>query len=251
MPSLEAAIERARRQNRTVKITESDINVAENEIGVAESPFYPRLNLELGATAGRDINVAENEIGVAESPFYPRLNLEFGATAGRDIDGATGADNDATALVVMRWNLYRGGSDIAQRRVALGRMSQAMAQRHVATRNAEEETRRSWVQLRTATDRVPVLASAVQLNRRVRNAYNDQFFNQGQRSLIDVLNAENELFIASGRLVSAEQARIFAAYRLLAATGDLVDVLALEMPPAADERKRTPVPNDPRPTRTR
>lgn len=219
--SLEGAVERSRRQNRTVKITESDVTVAEREIDVADAPFYPRLNLEVGATRNRDI------------------------------DGARGDDNDVSALVVMRWNLYRGGSDIAQRRVALGRMSQAMSQRQVATRAAEEETRRSWVQFWTASDRIPALSNAVQQNRAVRNAYNEQFFSQGQRSLIDVLNAENELFIAMGRLVSAEQTKIFAAYRLLAAMGDLVDVLGLEMVAEADAAKPAPVPSDPRPGKKR
>lgn len=217
--SLETAIERARRQNRTLRITESDVAVAEREIEVADAPFYPRVNLEVGATRNRDI------------------------------DGAKGDDNDVSALVVMRWNLYRGGSDVAQRRVALGRMSQAMAQRQVAARNAEEETRRSWVQFSTASDRLLPLGNAIERNRRVRNAYNDQFFNQGQRSLIDVLNAENELFVARGRLVSADQTRTFSAYRLLAAMGDLVDVLSLEMPVEADETKPAAVPADPRPGR--
>jgi outer membrane protein, adhesin transport system len=216
---IDAALERARRANRTLRITESDVKVAEHEIGVAEAPFYPRVNVELGATRNRDV------------------------------DGARGDDNDASALLVMRWNLYRGGSDVAQRRAALGRMSQAMAEREVAARNAEDETRRSWVQFWTASDRLPALSTAVQQNRRVRNAYNEQFFNQGQRSLIDVLNAENELFISTGRLVSAEHARTFAAYRLLAATGELVDVLGLEMPAEASESRRAAAPVDPRPSR--
>ena len=218
--TLDAAIERSRSGNRALKITEADISVAENEIGVADAAAYPKLNLELGAT--RD----------------------------RNIDGTRGDSNDASALVVMRWNLYRGGSDQAQRRVALGRMSQAMAQRHATARSTEEEARRSWVQYQTASERIPPLTGAVEKNRRVRDAYTDQFFNQGQRSLIDVLNAENELFVSQGRLVSAESSRVFSAYRLLAAMGELVNVLQLEMPPEADEGRGAKVPDDPRPARS-
>lgn len=218
--TLDAAIARGRSGNRALKITEADISVAENEIGVADAAAYPKLNLELGAT--RD----------------------------RNIDGARGDSNDASALVVLRWNLYRGGSDEAQRRVALGRMSQAMAQRHATARTTEEEARRSWVQYQTANERIPPLGGAVEKNRRVRDAYTDQFFNQGQRTLIDVLNAENELFVSQGRLVSAESSRVFSAYRLLAAMGELVDVLQLELPPEADEARRTKTPEDPRPSRS-
>ena len=41
---------RAKLANRTLRITESDVKVAEQEIGVAEAPFYPRVNVEVGAT---------------------------------------------------------------------------------------------------------------------------------------------------------------------------------------------------------
>jgi len=213
---LDAAVERARKQNRTIKITEADVVVADREIDVAESTFWPKLNIELSGTKNRDV------------------------------DGTPGPDNDAQALVVLRWNLFRGGADVAQRRVALGRMSQAMAQRSVAFRQAEEETRRSWVAYRTASERLPSLQSATLQNRSVRDAYTRQFFELGQRSLIDVLNAENELFVASGRLVSAQQARVFAGYRMLAAMGELITQLGLEMPPEGDESKPAAIPEDPR-----
>ena len=215
--TLDDAVERARRQNRTIKVNEADVVVADREIDLADASFYPRLNLEL--------------VGALNN----------------DLDGVKGPDNNAAALLVFRWNLYRGGSDIAQRRVALGRMSQAMAQRSVAFRQAEEETRRSWVAFQTTTDRLPSLQSAVLQNRSVRDAYTRQFFDLGQRSLIDVLNAENELYVSSGRLVSAQQARVFAAYRLFAAMGELVTQLALDIPPEADERKPAAIPEDPRP----
>jgi adhesin transport system outer membrane protein len=213
---IDEAIERARASNLTLKVTESDVVAAEKEISSAESAFYPKLNLELGMSRNRDI------------------------------DGARGEDNDASALMVMRWNLYRGGVDQAQRRVALGRMSQAMSQRQVALRNAEEEARRSWTQLQITNERLPSLDGARNQNRAVRDAYATQFFNRGERSLIDVLNAENELFVSNGRVASAEHTRVFAAYRLLAAMGELTSTLGLETPPEADEKRRTVVPQDPR-----
>jgi hypothetical protein len=192
--TLDSLIERARRNNRTLQVTQSDIRVS------------------------------EREVEAADSAFYPKVNLEFGASRNRNADGTRGDDNDASALVVMRWNLYRGGSDIAQRRVALGRMSQTIAQHHVAARATEEEVRRAWILLQAAEARIPVLAAAVEKNIRVRDTYATQFLTR-DRSLIDVLNAENELFVSNGRLVSAETARVAAAYRLLAATAELVRAL--------------------------
>ena len=54
---------------------------------------------------------------------------------------------------------------------------------------------------------------------------------------------------AEARLVSADQTRTFSAYRLLAAMGDLVDHLGLEIPPEADETRPAKTPADPRPGR--
>jgi adhesin transport system outer membrane protein len=150
-----------------------------------------------------------------------------------------------SALLVMRWNLYRGGADAAQRLVSLGRMSQTIAQNSVAARTTEEDVRRAWILKQTADERIPVLASAVQKNVLISQTYRDQFVNSG-RSLIDVLNAENELFVSRGRLLTAELARIVAGYRLLALTGELVNALELEGVLESDPARRTASPTDPR-----
>lgn len=213
--TVDAVIERARRNNRTLQVTQTDIRVS------------------------------EREVEATESAFYPKVSLEFSASRDRNTGGTRGDDNDASALVVMRWNLYRGGADIAQRRVALGRMSQSIAQHHVAARNAEEEVRRAWILLKAAEARIPVLAAAMEKNIRVRDTYATQFLTR-ERSLIDVLNAENELFVSSGRLVSAQTARVTAAYRLLAVAAELVRVLDIGDVVDADPSRPPPVPDDPR-----
>jgi adhesin transport system outer membrane protein len=145
----------------------------------------------------------------------------------------------------MRWNLSRGGADAAQRLVSLGRMSQTIAQNSVAARTTEEDVRRAWILKQTADERIPVLASAVQKNVLISQTYRDQFVNSG-RSLIDVLNAENELFVSRGRLLTAELARIVAGYRLLALTGELVNALELEGVLESDPARWTASPTDPR-----
>ena len=213
--TLDAFVDAARRNNPTLRVTQTDIRVAEREVEGTESVFYPRVNLELGASRNRDV------------------------------DGTRGDDSDMSALLVMRWNLYRGGADAAQRLVALGRMSQTIAQNSVAARTTEEDVRRAWILKQTADERIPVLASAVKKNVVISQTYRDQFVNNG-RSLIDVLNAENEVFVSRGRLLTAELARIVADYRLLAFTGELVSTLKVEGVPESDPARRTASPTDPR-----
>ena len=53
------------------------------------------------------------------------------------------------------------------------------------------------------------------------SAYQEQFV-LGQRSLLDVLDAENELFNSSSQAATANGNALIAAYRLKALTGDLI-----------------------------
>ena len=200
---VETGVANAKAKNPTVSITESDIRVADAQVKVADSAFYPKFNLEM--TASRAYNV----------------------------DGTIGKATQYNALLVMRWNLYRGGADLENRRQALGALAQAKSQRMVALRGSEEETRKSFAQLQSATLRAESLRSAVSLNRDVRDAYVRQF-EVGQRSLLDVLDSENELFLSQSRLTSVESERTFAGYRILAVAGELLPYLGVAMAPEAD-----------------
>lgn len=190
-----------------------------------------------------DVVAGDAEVDVAESRFYPRLSLELSGRADRNIDGVEGSDNDAMALVVLRWNLYRGGIDVANRREALGRLAQAKNARLVAVRGSEEELRRSWAALESASERTESLRSAVERNVQVRDAYNQQF-EIGQRSLLDLLDSENELFVSKGRLFTAEAQRVFAGYRVLAVQGKLGPALGVALPVEADASRPAPEPPD-------
>ena len=84
-------------------------------------------------------------------------------------------------------------------------------------RPASPSTRCTTARARTAS-----LRAKAEAQRRSRDAYAQQF-EIGQRDLLDVLDAENELFLARVGLVTAEYTERFAVYRLLAVTGDLLE----------------------------
>jgi len=179
-----------------------------------------------------DIEVTDSLIGLAESRFYPKINLELSGRHDADLDGINGRDRDAIALLVMRWNLYRGGIDTANRNEAVERRSEARNNRLVAVREFEEEMRNSWAALESSGRRAELLRSAVEQNRIVRDAYNEQF-DLGTRSLLDLLDSENEYYATLGRQITAEHARVFAAYRVLAVGGELLSSLSINQPAQA------------------
>jgi adhesin transport system outer membrane protein len=189
--------------------------------------------------AAADVKAVQAQLKGARSGFYPRFNLELGTNANRNIDGIEGSEVDASALVVMRYNLFRGGADVAREREAFARVKEAQAALDRAQRQAEREARVSYNARLTARDRVRSLQRAADAQLATRNAYSQQF-DLGQRSLLDLLDAENELFLARTTLTTAIYTEIFAVYRILAVVGDLLAELEVEPPKETIDIYREP-----------
>ena len=190
-----------------------------------------------------DITAARAEVDSATSRYKPKLSFELSGNHDRNVNGFPGGDNEARALLVLRWNLYAGGSDQANRQAAIGRVAQAKDDWMVAMRKAEQDTRRAWANYDAAEKRVAQLQNAVRHNDEVRKAY-DQQFQVGQRSLLDLLDAQNEYFSSQVRWVTAQETAVFAAHRILALDGMLLATLDVPPPPEADYTKRAVVPAD-------
>jgi adhesin transport system outer membrane protein len=189
--------------------------------------------------ANADIDVAEAELRGARAGYYPNLDLELGASAGDSLDGVEGRDISAQALLVLRYNLFRGGGDIAREREAFARIKEARAALRVAQRDAEEDARVAFNALTTARARLAALSQGVEAQRATRDIYAQQF-DLGQRGLLDLLDAENELFIDRSNLVTATYTEVFAVYRVLAVIGTLLDTLSIDRPKQAISIYREP-----------
>ena len=69
-----------------------------------------------------------------------------------------------------------------------------------------------------------------------------QQFDLGQRGLLDLLDSENELFLARSNLVTATFTETFAVYRVLAVIGMMLDTLDIDRPKEAINIYRKPTP---------
>jgi outer membrane protein, adhesin transport system len=157
---------------------------------------------------------------------YPRLDLELNADGGRNVGSESDRDARASAYLVLRYNLYRGGADAAREREAFFRSSEARATLAEARRLAEEDATIAYNAYETARARTTATRARAEAQRRTRDAYLGEF-EIGQRQLLDVLDAENELFLARASLTTAEYTEAFAVYRVLASVGRLLDTLSV------------------------
>ena len=213
--------------------------LAESVAPVHALPESPEAAAGLASTdsptvriANADIEVAKAELQGSRAGYYPSLDLELGTSANDNIDGLKGSAIDAQALVVLRYNLFRGGGDIAREREAFQRINEARETLRQAQRTSEEQARLGYNALVTAQARLVALRDRVTAQRETRDTYAQQF-DLGQRSLLDLLDAENELFNARADLTTAEYTETFAVYRVLAVVGDLLATLDIDAPKEA------------------
>lgn len=183
-----------------------------------------------------DIQVAHNEFEGSKSVFYPQVDLQLNARTGEDLGGVEGKDTSASALAVVNWNLYRGGIDTARVREQINREAQAKEERAKTAREIENEVRTTWARMVSAGERAREFATQAAANQETVKAYKDQF-DLNRRTLLDVLDSQNELFVSRSNMVNAEFVEMFAVYRLLALKGELLPTLGVAYPREADPAK--------------
>lgn len=172
-------------------------------------------------SAQADVQAAEKQYEVAKSPFYPRFDVELATNADDNIQGDEGHYNSWRAAVVMNYNLFNGMRDKALLQSSAHQINEAMDIRNNALRVLNENLALAWNSMDNARLQTPKARDYADYTTRVREAYQQQF-SLGQRTLLDLLDSENELFTANRRYTEVRYTEEFAMYRVLAAMGDLL-----------------------------
>ena len=183
-------------------------------------------------SAQADVNSAESQYEVAKSPFYPRFDAEAAVGANNNIQGDQGHDNEWRVGVIMNYNLFRGGSDKARLQSDAHKINQAMDIRNNALRMLNENITLAWNAMVNAKKQTPTAREYADTTLRVRAAYQDQF-GLGQRTLLDLLDSENELYNANRRYTEVRYTEEFSMYRILANMGELLSKAKVVVPAEA------------------
>nr|WP_182928517.1 TolC family outer membrane protein [Klebsiella sp. WP3-W18-ESBL-02] len=189
-------------------------------------------NSPLLKQADADVEATRQQYEAAKSRFYPSVDIDLGRRMDNNIDGTRGHDQEWQAMLRMRYNLFNGGSDKAQLSSYAYKMQEAQDVKRNALRQLDEELRLSWNAWRNAKQQVPIAKDYAERSAVVRTAYQEQF-SIGERSLLDMLDSENEVFNAQRRYVEMQFVEMFTTYRINARIGDLLKQLNVQAPSAA------------------
>nr|WP_319593234.1 TolC family outer membrane protein [Shewanella donghaensis] len=224
--------------NLTVPVPDMDM-MPDN---VAESVLTAQENHPILKSASSDILAADKERNSAQSNYYPKFTLELNGNWNNDVNGedgygtgstldphVNGYSNDLVGMVRVKYNLFAGGKDLSREKEAAYKINEAKEIRQRAHRQVVEGVHLSWNAYEMLAPQKQFIRDHVIASKDTQVAYSQQF-NLGQRSLLDLLDTENELFQARKDYLQTEFDETIAKYRLLNATGQLLNSLRVTRP---------------------
>lgn len=187
--------------------------------------------------AGSDVRAVEAQREGAKGSNFPTVALEGRAGYGKNTQNFNGRYDDYSAKLSASWLLYSGGTDTARQNELAERVGEQQMHLSVLQRLTIESIDKAWTTRAALNDRIRALSGQVQAAERVVSAYRSEY-QLGQRTLLDLLNAEQSRYNASVGLINAKGLSIFADYQLLAASGTLLTATRATLPSEANNAMR-------------
>ena len=187
-------------------------------------------------SAQADMAAADAQHQAARAAMYPRLDLEAGSSRSNfktSVDATH--DNTTYAMLKLRYSLFKGGADMARIEETRHLALEAAEIKNRAERQLEQSVRLSWNAYRSARDRLPNLRRHAEFSQLTREAYSKQF-SLGQRTLLDLLDTENEFYTANTNYINGQYVELFSRFRLLADLGLLLDAIGVKPPAESDSK---------------
>jgi adhesin transport system outer membrane protein len=166
------------------------------------------------------VAVADERKRLARSGYYPTVDVVGRAARENNNDLVQGTRTDISIMLSATWNLFNGFATQA----GLGQASlehQAAKRNHeIINRKVEEAIRLAWSEWMTARQRAELLENAVAIASEVFEA-RQKLREAGRETVINVLDAENEVYNARINLTQARGDVQIAIYRVLQGMGRL------------------------------
>jgi outer membrane protein len=181
-------------------------------LGQAENPSVT------AAMYGAD--VALLQVKIAEGALYPTVTVTGSVQQNFDVSLAQSKVLNASVIGQLSVPLYQGGAEYSLVR----QMKETFGQRRFDLDTARNQVRatvvQSWGLLEAAKAQIEATQAQVNAAEIALNGVREEA-RVGQRTTLDVLNAQQELVNARVALVSAQRDRVVASYGLLSAVGRL------------------------------
>ena len=166
------------------------------------------------------VDAAEAQVKVFEGVLYPTVSLS--GSVNQRYDQQVANTNAVVAAIVGRVTipLYQGGQEYAQIRQAKETVGQTRIQADQVRDQVRAQVVDFWGRLEAAKAQVIAAQAQVQANEVALNGVREEA-RVGQRTTLDVLNAQQELLNARVNLITAQRDRVIYSYGVVQAIGRL------------------------------
>ena len=189
--SLDQASAYALKYNPSLQVSRFNIKSAQSLLKQDRKNFYPTLDAELSANFD---DYAKNENARQDDQEYYR------------------------AMLVLRYNLYRGGSDSAKKQINISKINQEVAIQQDLRRQTLESLALAWNSRDLSIQQIPILEDYYLHSKRTLGLYIDEY-NFGKRSLLDLLAAQNDVARSNTQIIDANYKLLYSEYRIMDAMG--------------------------------
>jgi outer membrane protein len=169
-----------------------------------------------------NVDAAAYQVRIAEGALYPTLTLQGAAskTYGATTNLTTASTLSAAVTTQLSVPIYQGGGEFATIRQAKETFGQRRLDLDTARDQVQSTVTQAWGQLQAAKAQIAATESQVAAAEIALNGVREEA-RVGQRTTLDVLNAQQDLVNARVALVTAQRDRVVASYTVLAAVGSL------------------------------
>jgi outer membrane protein len=184
----------------------------------------------LVTSAQYNVDAALLQVKVAEGALYPTLSVQGQVQQSNESSLTSLKSFNAAVLGQLSVPIYQGGAEYSLIRQAKETLGQKRLDLDTARDQVRQNVVQSWGQLEAAKANIEATQAQVQASEIALNGVREEA-RVGQRTTLDVLNAQQELVNARVALVSAQRDRVVASFTLLSAVGRLSpQVLSLRVP---------------------
>ncbi len=205
---------------------------AQKVLGVAtvdEAVGYAGSNHPLLRSAHMNLDAEDNEVSADIGAMMPKLDGELSYLKRDQKEEIGGEVEDGRAVMRLSWGFSTGGGQLARVRKSKAERSEALARIAQTQREIERDVRRAFAEYETAAKQKDLAAKRAAVTKDLFGTYQKQFEASKVR-LLQLMQAENQLFTAELEQINANYRVTMAEYTALASMGSLLSTLNVDGP---------------------
>lgn len=175
-----------------------------------------------------DIKAASAATKVQNAHYYPEFDVVVDRTWKEDVAGFNGQEDEWRVLLEMKWNLFAGGKRSSAHTKAVHNERASKMKLNTVQRAVKANANASWNAYELLEQERIFLKEYVEQTKETEKLYSQQF-QAGRRSLLDLLDSQNELFQARKSFVATDYDYLYSQYRVVASMSYILDALQVNV----------------------